>query len=413
MKQSRILSIIVSIILCVQLLTGIIVLALLYNESYHSILSLSVYFVTTFLIIVLFGIGFIIFFPTYQKTNRISRLNNIIYELLQQSVYIKEHEKFYQTILDSALQCIDQGRKGSIMLMDSGTRKLHFAAAVGYDMTILSQTYLELQQTYLYRESNGHINKTVKIHDPFEYDRKKIDERNVDQILEAGTDNVMTTLSTPIYYNGKLYGMINIDSPRVNAYDNYDIEVIELFAAEIANVVKLFKSMEENDYYMNYDQLTKLPNRKHINEIIHDIHQHSMRTGTTYSLVSIDLNNLKKTNDEFGHTVGDELLIKFATIFNALLPEVASIGRFGGDEFMLILPTYQKEDTEKLIQTISDKMKEQPIHHMNHFIDISFCYGIANFNQDSTELSILIRLSDQLMYTQKKAFHEIQSTHIQ
>lgn len=170
--------------------------------------------------------------------------------------------------------------------------------------------------------------------------------RNVDGILKAGTDNVMTTLSTPIFFEGKLHGMINIDSPYVNAYDQYDMDIIEMFAIEAANVLKLYNSLEQVYYMTNYDMLTNVPNRRCMSEKLELLHRKYRLKGGNYTLISIDLNNLKTTNDRYGHLAGDELLKMFASVFLKRVPS------------------------------------------------------------DGTDLKELLHLSDSLMYEQKREYHE-------
>ncbi|MBN2221818.1 MAG: GGDEF domain-containing protein [Vallitaleaceae bacterium] len=360
--------------------------------------------------LLLLAAGIFYYLYSLKKIHRSLRLNHVIFSLLQESVYTKSQEAFYQKILEGAIACIDQGKKGSIMLMDTTTNKLFFAASVGYDMNILRETYLELEQTYLYRESKGKIHHTVKIHNPFDYDRKNFDLHNIRTILKAGADHVMTTLSTPIYYEGRLHGMINVDSPKTGAYDSYDIEIIELFAAEIANVLKLFKTLEENFYHMNYDMLTSLPNRKHINEFIDSVHQEATNNHNVFSFVSMDLNNLKKTNDFFGHPVGDKLLVTFSDICRKNIPKESQIGRYGGDEFMLVLPNLDKDAANSLMNNISSIMPDSYFMHEDQRIDLSFCYGIASYPEDGSSISELIRESDRLMYEQKRMYHERSKT---
>jgi diguanylate cyclase (GGDEF)-like protein len=325
--------------------------------------------------------------------------------LLQQSVYVKNSEEFYNHLLESAIECIEPATKGSIMLMDDNN-KLYFAAAIGYDYEILKHTYLDLEQTYLYRESKGMVNKTVKILNPFEYDRNSFNVKNIDDILKAGTENVMTTLSTPIFFEGKLHGMINIESPMVNAYDQYDMDIIEMFAIEAANVLKLYNSLKQIYYMTNYDMLTNIPNRRFITESLEQIHGKYLLNGGTYALISIDLNNLKTTNDRYGHLAGDELLKTFASIFRKKVPSDGIFGRNGGDEFLLVLPDTEKEAAQLFMEEVKKLFKKVPLLYESESIEISFCYGIAVFGPDGSDLQELFHLSDCLMYEQKKEFHD-------
>lgn len=343
--------------------------------------------------------------PVYEKNDRVTRLNRVMYGLLQQSVYIKNSEEFYHQLLKGAIECIDESTKGSITLMGEDN-KLHFAAAIGYDFEILKHTYLELEQTYLYRESKGIVNKTIKILNPFEYDRNTFDESNIDDILKAGTTDVMTCLSTPIFSEGKLHGMINIESPNVNAYDRYDIEIIEMFAVEAANVLKLYNSLEQVHYMTNYDVLTGIPNRRYLSEKLEKLHLKYRLKDGIYSIISIDLNNLKITNDLHGHLAGDELLKFFACTLRKKVPEKGLFGRYGGDEFLLILPDIGRDEAMHFMEEINETFHRLPLVYEDITYKISFSYGIAVYGADGSVLKELLNLSDQLMYEQKKAYHE-------
>lgn len=257
--------------------------------------------------LLLLAAGIFYYLYSLKKIHRSLRLNHVIFSLLQESVYTKSQEAFYQKILEGAIACIDQGKKGSIMLMDTTTNKL-------------------------------------------------------------------------------------------------------FFAAEIANVLKLFKTLEENFYHMNYDMLTSLPNRKHINEFIDVVHQEATNNHSVFSFVSMDLNNLKKTNDFFGHPVGDKLLVTFSDICRKNIPKESQIGRYGGDEFMLVLPSLDKEAANSLMNNISSIMPDSYFMHEDQRIDLSFCYGIASYPEDGSSISELIRESDRLMYEQKRMYHERRKT---
>ncbi|MDF1616306.1 hypothetical protein [Petrocella sp. FN5] len=111
---------------------------------------------------------------------------------------VTNSDDLYQMILDSAIASIPSAQKGCIMLLNPKTDILRFVAAQGYDFDVLKNTYLRLDQTYLYRESKGEIKETVVIDDPFDYDRLNLHDDNIDTILEAGSDAVYTTLSTPV-----------------------------------------------------------------------------------------------------------------------------------------------------------------------------------------------------------------------
>lgn len=342
----------------------------------------------------------------FQSSEKMTRLNHIFYELIKKTVYMTDSEELYQTILNSAIDSLPMAQKGCIMILDPDSNLLHFAAVSGYDMDLLKKTYLRLDQTFLYRESKGNVKETVMIDNPFEYDRKHIDGDNMDDIIEAGTDHVLSTLSTPIFYQNRLYGMINVDSMYRNIYTDEDKEIIEIFALEVVNVLKLFSSFEQVNYFMNHDALTKIYNRRHFNEKIEQCHQRCLQEEMPYVVISIDLNLLKETNDRFGHHIGDLLLTGFTKGLSHMLPEEAIFARYGGDEFIILLPNWTHEEANNLMIKVNTFFDYQAIKHESYKIPISYAYGISAFPQDNLEYQELIKIADHRMYDMKQDFHE-------
>jgi len=361
------------------------------------------------LILLLFTVFFRIYVAMFEKAKKESNLNRILFELTQKSVLATNSDDLYQMILDSAIASIPSAQKGCIMLLDSQTDILQFVAAKGYDFDVLKKTFLRLDQTYLYRESKGEIKETVVIDDPFDYDRLNLHDDNIDLILEAGSDAVYTTLSTPVMLGDTLYGMINIDSKFRGAYDKGDQHIIELFAYEVINVIKLYQSMEKVNYFMHHDILTHSFNRHYFNKFLEKKLLEAEHKNTKLTLVTMDLNNLKITNDTYGHECGDKLLKSFVSGIKKEIRTTDCFARYGGDEFQLLLLNLSYIEVEALLARINEYFESHPLRYKEHLIHISFCYGISRFPEDEQTFDALISKADQHMYVQKKAFHLKQS----
>lgn len=320
------------------------------------------------IILLLFTLFFQFYFIMFEKAKKESNLNRILFELTQKSVLATNSDDLYQMILDSAIASIPSAQKGCIMLLDSKTDILHFVAAKGYDFDVLKNTFLRLDQTYLYRESLGEIKETVVIDDPFDYDRLNLHDDNIDTILEAGSDAVYTTLSTPVMLGDTLYGMINIDSKYRGAYDKDDRHIIELFAYEVINVIKLYQSMEKVNYFMHHDILTHSFNRHYFNKFFEKKLEEAELKKTTLTLITMDLNNLKITNDTYGHECGDKLLTAFASGIKKEIRSTDCFARYGGDEFQLLLVDLDYEEVEALINRIKEYFECHPLKNNDHLI---------------------------------------------
>ncbi|PKM66092.1 MAG: hypothetical protein CVU95_12210 [Firmicutes bacterium HGW-Firmicutes-2] len=357
------------------------------------------------MILLLFALSLRIYVTMFDKASKESNLNRILFELIQKSVMATNSDDLYQMILDSAIASIPSAQKGCIMLLNPKTDILRFVAAKGYDFDVLKNTFLRLDQTYLFRESKGEIKETVVIDDPFDYDRLNLHDDNIDTILEAGSDAVYTTLSTPVMLGDTLYGMINIDSKFRGAYDKDDKHIIELFAFEVINVIKLYQSLEKVNYFMHHDILTHSYNRHYFNKFFEKKLEEAALNKTSLTLVTMDLNNLKITNDTYGHECGDKLLMTFASGIKKGIRSTDCFARYGGDEFQLLLIDLGDQEVEALINRIQQYFEDHPLTFKEHRIYISFCYGIARFPEDDLSFGGLISKADQYMYVQKKQFH--------
>lgn len=333
----------------------------------------------------------------------IARLNRILYELIHTSSQLTTREALYQEILKKSIQAISNASKGCILLLEDDNI-LRYQAVYGYDEIALKKTYLLLEQSFLYLESKGKIERTVVIHDPFEYDKKKIKTENMEKILEASPFKIQTTLSTPIIINNKLHGMINVDSELKNAYNKQDIEAIEIFAYEVVNVIKLYDSLEHNQYLLNRDVLTGIYNRRYFNKILSQ-RIRDAKIGNSFCLISFDLNNLKKANDQFGHECGDRLLVYFADSIKQYIDPSDLFARYGGDEFLLLLNKNTIKSAEQFINEINEFFNINPLKFHGTNLYVSFSYGISVFPNEGRNIDELIKNADCKMYINKRDYH--------
>lgn len=336
----------------------------------------------------------------YKKT---AQLNRILYELIHTCSQLTTREALYKEILKRSIQAISNASKGCILLLEDDN-VLKYQAVYGYDEEALKQTYLLLEQSFLYLESKGKIEHTVVINDPFEYDKKKVKTENMKKILEASPFQIRTTLSTPIIINNKLHGMINVDSELKNAYNKQDIEAIEIFAYEVVNVIKLYDSLERNQFLLNRDVLTGIYNRRYFNNVMLNI-LYNGNKNDCFFLISFDLNNLKKANDQYGHECGDKMLVLFANGVKHYIKDDDLFARYGGDEFLLLLNVQSLDFVEAFIKNIKKFFSDNPLKFQGKNLYVSFSYGISFFPDDGKSINALIKQADNNMYMNKRNYH--------
>ena len=154
-------------------------------------------------------------------------------------------------------------------------------------------------------------------------------------------------------------------------------------------------------YLAQYDQLTRVPNRYLLFERISHLIDQCERTKSCFSLVYFDLNNFKIINDTKGHAFGDLVLREVASRITKSIRKSDTVGRIGGDEFVLLLEnTYKKDDinvaVETLTSTISKELAIGP-----EVLRLSCSLGVATYPNDGTTTEELLSAADTAMYKDK------------
>lgn len=148
----------------------------------------------------------------------------------------------------------------------------------------------------------------------------------------------------------------------------------------------------------NTDVLTGLPNRYAIQEVISKLVQRSQ--ASVFGLVFLDLDNFKKVNDHYGHLFGDNLLQTVANAIQACLQGEITIGRLGGDEFLVVIDAANAGEVEAVAQRILRRM-ESPFVLNETEIFSSCSIGIALFPKHGKTVEELVRNADTAMYVAK------------
>lgn len=152
------------------------------------------------------------------------------------------------------------------------------------------------------------------------------------------------------------------------------------------------------------DSLTDCYNRSYLMERLNQILDNYRRVGKDFSLVMLDIDHFKNVNDKYGHLAGDMVLVELVKIINEEIRSYDILGRYGGEEFILVLPDTNKEESYIIINRILNKIRENVFIYKNNKIKITFSAGIVESSEiDKDELSTesLISLADSRLYDAK------------
>ncbi len=211
-----------------------------------------------------------------------------------------------------------------------------------------------------------------------------------------------SVICIPVKINGKAIGILHLDSKKKGAFTQQDITLVNLISSELSSVIERSFLYSELEQLSIKDPLTGCFNRRGLLYDIKKRIEECKRYKKVFSIIMIDLDNFKKYNDKFGHSRGDSLLKLICGSLRKVLRKADIMYRYGGDEFLLILPETNKEGAK-----ICAKRLEEYVESMNKRVDkntkISLSTGVAGYPDDAETPQQLIKVADREMYKRKFA----------
>lgn len=331
-----------------------------------------------------------------RRAAQIEKIKDFFLEISGSILEKSSLQELFNFIIEKTIMALENARFGCILVLEDNILKIK--ASVGYHKEDVERFALPLTHSYQWIRTNGQIKKTIIINNIPEYMGMKEGPVFLEN-LEG--KQVKSSISAPIFLDGKLFGFLNIDSPDNRIFNIYDFEIMEYLRKQLMIALTNFKLYENMVYVSEHDSLTGLKNRRFFEDSLIKLIQKSSRYNEEFYIISLDLDGLKKVNDTLGHLAGDELLRYFS---NTLKNEIRSsdiISRTGGDEFSLIFLHANEEDIRKKLNNLLIHFNSNPLIFDGHIITCRYSYGVACFPKDGTTLDELIGNADKRMYENK------------
>ncbi|HEX6305557.1 MAG TPA: diguanylate cyclase [Anaerolineales bacterium] len=206
----------------------------------------------------------------------------------------------------------------------------------------------------------------------------------------------------PLKFGERVVGVMTVAQPKPAAFSQANLRVLRLLGDQAAIAIENARLHNLVARQARTDALTDLPNRRALNARLEEEIQRASRYKHSLSLLMIDLNNFKTVNDTFGHPVGDRVLIKVSQCLRQAVREVDFICRYGGDEFVIVLPETDAITSGKLAQRLAHILSECPLDlPEGPPVAITLCIGMAVFPSDGLNGDDLITAADQALYRSK------------
>jgi diguanylate cyclase (GGDEF)-like protein len=186
---------------------------------------------------------------------------------------------------------------------------------------------------------------------------------------------------------------------NLNAAIFYIVLVLALHATLVALVVG--RLTDELRKLSLHDGLTGLLNRRAMEETLQTQIRSSRRSGYSFVVMMLDLDYFKRINDEFGHAVGDLALKHVSTLLGSALRDIDVLARFGGEEFVALLPEVNLLQAEPVAERLRGLLASSPLMQDETRVTLSVSIGIAEWNGHEDNQSLLLRRADAALFQAK------------
>ncbi len=218
----------------------------------------------------------------------------------------------------------------------------------------------------------------------------------VDRDTQFQTKNI---LCAPLVSRGRAIGVIEmLNHENGDGFTQQDLELVQTLVNPAAVAIENAYLFQKTQRLTIQDDLTKLFNARHLNHCLEVELKRAMRGRRPLSLIFLDLDGFKAVNDNFGHLLGSQALVDIGRIIAGCARETDIVGRYGGDEFVLILPETDTEGAVFLGERIRDGVAAYAINGMK----VTASIGIATYPRHGQTKDVLFRQADHAMYRVKE-----------
>ncbi len=211
-----------------------------------------------------------------------------------------------------------------------------------------------------------------------------------------------TLLYSPLLAGQKLLGVVGVGADiNKRKFTKQDVHLIEMFAQQASIAIQNAHLFREVQRLAVTDPLTGLYNRRYFMERASNEFKRAKRYLTPLSVIMLDIDHFKQVNDTYGHLAGDQVLQNLAKLCQSTLRAVDIIGRYGGEEFMVMLPETPLKKAQHTAERLRSEIAAHTTRFDEHVIRITASMGVAEVCEQTESLDALLDQTDRALYNAK------------
>ncbi len=214
-------------------------------------------------------------------------------------------------------------------------------------------------------------------------------------------DHIRSWLGVPLIAQERTIGLLAIDSSEANHFTEENINLAEKFASQVAVVLENARLFKETQTQAITDALTGVYNRRGLHQLGDFELRRARRINRSFCIMIFDIDHFKRINDHYGHKAGDQVLQKLAEQCQKTSRTVDLISRYGGEEFVILLPETNLESACRVAERLRQSIMNEPFPTDAGALRITISIGVAEAREIDT-LHTLIERADVALYKAKE-----------
>ena len=216
-----------------------------------------------------------------------------------------------------------------------------------------------------------------------------------------GSGWIRSYIGAPIKRKEKLLGFINLEAAKPNFFKTKYLGRLQALSDQAAIAIENAQLFEEMEKLAITDSLTGLYNRRYFFAFAENEIERSKRYKKHLSIIMMDIDHFKKINDSFGHLIGDQVLKEIADICLAILRKVDVMCRYGGEEFVVLLPETEVADAAHAAERMCTAISSLRLKTEKGDVSVSVSIGVAEMEKSRLSFEKLLAAADTALYSAK------------
>lgn len=228
-----------------------------------------------------------------------------------------------------------------------------------------------------------------------------VPDMHVDPRVRRPHPGLRSAILAPLLVQSRPIGVLAVYRATPDAFTEGELSLLTVVARYLAGAIEVARLHEQLKELAATDSLTGLANRRAFLGRLRTEIARSRRSHAELCIVLIDLNHFKTVNDVYGHAAGDQVLVRVAEVLNQTIRRSDLAARFGGDEFILLVPGAKRRE----VVAILNRLRSVPISVPDPSAAqarLSFAWGLANWPHDGVDPEELLQAADRRLYAMKR-----------